>query len=638
MLNLFLQNLLLKQGLSAVLLITTIFLAGGSIFFYLKPTQVSALTTFDIPQIVNTVWEVIADIWVIIEETAGTAYNALSAAYDQWMKSESILAQATRIAAQVALYQILNMLTNQIIEWIQGGGEPKFITDWGGFLQDAADKAGGKFVSDYLGMGWLCESFDLDIKIALLDVPTFEDRVKCTLSDMVANISDFANDFNNGGWTGWLSLTEPQNNFYSDYFIAKNEKLKSEAEALQAAIQETSVGSGFLSPKVCVKGHVSTGNKETCNDKDSCDDLKQVDVTFVCDKEIISTPASVLSEMTNKVVNQPLELIQAQMADLADSLGPLGPYIVAIGNALTNRVIKEGLAYIDSLGPTPDKPDLPPPPGTPLPPIDRTPAQATVDEGNASTLIPQQELLKENIKDLYLPQQQSNLSVMLSIKSIQDNILNSLADAFESGCSLPSWATITYNTETTLEITANNIGRITIKKTIIEDPDSEDNSATISYSTEKIEAQIDSQIAIMREEINKTNQWIAEITTAVASTKGFVKTISEYLELYQNTLQPPTAEEQAALDEKKQSMLASKDLVIASAQKIADSTSNNLNDLEADTRKINMKTIEKTNNLLMARGLDEQYFQAGTLYAQKQDLISKQSGINFSCNDNNDGD
>jgi len=356
--------------------------------------------------------------------------------------------------------------------------------------------------------------------------------------------------------------------------------------------------------------------------------------------------------MTSKIVNQPLELIQAQMADLADSMGPLGPYIVAIGDALTNRVIKEGLAFIDSSGPTLSDPSASAPPGSAISPVDRTPVQATIDEGDAATLLSQQELLGENIKTLYLPQQQSNLNAMFSIKSIQDSILNALVNTLMSGCSLPSWAssqvtntatTVTDDAETTIEtiqVTANNVGNITIKKTTVVVSDSEDNNTTVSYSTEKIEAQMDSQIAIMKEEINKTNQWIADIATAVASTKGFAKIIGEYLELYQNTLQPPTAQEQAALDEKKQSILASKELVIANAQKIAESDSDAFNDLEVDTQNISIKTVEKTNNLLQARGFDEQYPFAGTLYAQKQELAPKLSEAQSSSNctnNNNDG-
>ncbi|MBU1137311.1 hypothetical protein KKD72_03030, partial [Patescibacteria group bacterium] len=109
MLNLFSQNSLLKEGLSSVLLITILLLVGGYIFFSPKPAQALVPDIIGgVPNIIKMLWAFVSDSMDRIKQVAQAAYAAVSAAYDKWMKSESILAQATRIAAQVALYQILN--------------------------------------------------------------------------------------------------------------------------------------------------------------------------------------------------------------------------------------------------------------------------------------------------------------------------------------------------------------------------------------------------------------------------------------------------------------------------------------------------------------------------------------------------
>jgi hypothetical protein len=637
MFNLFYQNSSLRNSLAGILVITTIFSIGGWVLFYPNSTQAQfgggAADIIGGPyQIEQTVWDKvkfgIKQTWNTIDK----AFQKIQTAIAVWEKSDRLLVRAAAAAAEIALVTILNMLTNEIIKWIQGGGEPRFVTNWQDFLKDAADKVGGEFVDQYLGAGWLCEPFDLDIKIALLDVPTFDERVRCTISDIVENINTFYDDFSKGGWAGWIELTKPRNNFYGAYHIALEEKLKLEALAKEAAGQEAIAGRGFLSPKVCVRGHLEdmcTGyDTNTCNNKDSCYDLKDTAKKsnchkFVCDKEVASTPASVISDVVSRAADRNLELLQDQIADLTDSKGILAPYITAIGHALINRIMKEGLAFITESGPTIDKPSRPIPAGRPVYQVDQTPAQVTQTQASATSLLKQQKLLKENLETQLLSQQQSNLSVMQSIESTQTNILTTLKDTLAQNCPLPSWAntqtiSTTENTET-IQITASGIGTILIEKTTV--------SETTTYQIKKTIPQITNQITALEKDIEQTNQWIADTAKAITSTNGYIQAADDYLTLYQQTLQPPTAEEQAALDQKKQAIEAAKNLAISDGQKAAQSSSTDLEQLDKDTQDINITVNQTTNNLLQARGISQEYPQHGTLYDQKKSLQTKLSQV-----------
>ena len=611
MFNLFHQSSPLKESLSVILLITMLFSAGVWVLLYPKPVQAQADTIGGPFQVKDTIWGRVEFGFKQVWNTVASADRAITAAVASWQKADTILGRAAAAAAEIALHTVLRMLTNEIITWIQGGGEPRFVSDWQGFLREAGDKVGGLFVDKYLGAGWLCESFDLDIKMALLDVPTFDTRVQCTISDIVENIDDFYNDFSAGGWKGWIELTKPQNNFYGAYFIALEEKLELEQAAREAAGQEAIAGRGFLSVKNCVAGYLDDeGSKgATCNDKNSCNELKDFGF-FVCEKETVTTPSSVISDITSRALDRDLELIQDQIAALTPAKGILAPYITAIGSALVNKLITEGLSLITGDGPSIDNPSAPMPAGTSVAPINQTPGQVIQTQNSAISLSGQQALLKENLEIDLLPQQQSNLSTMQSIESIQTNILTTLKDILAQGCSLPSWANSqTYSA--TIQITASGVGSALIDK--------------ITYQIQSITPQISSQIPDMEQKIAETNQWIADSASAIISTNGYNQAVDDYLALYQQTLQPPTAQEQAALDQKEQSVIAAENLAIIDGQILTGSSASNLDQLNIDTQNINTVVIQESLNLLQARGMSETYPQSGTLYDQKNLLQTKLS-------------
>ena len=634
MLNFFIQNSPLKTNLAFVLVISVIFLSGGWVLLYPKPAQ--------------AVWPV-TDATRIVQETLNTIWNKIKWAYDKiaaayhsaadWItaklglsdKARDMIAQAKRIAGLIIMHQVLNMLTNQIIKWIQGGGTPQFVSDWKGFLKDAADKSAGLFIDKYLGMGYLCEPFDMEIKIALLEVEDFETRVECSISDIVENIEDFYNDFSRGGWKGWLELTKPQNNFYGGYLLAQEEKENRADKAREAALNEAASSGGFLSIKRCVKGYVG-GSTEKCSDKESCKSLEEeYPESFVCDKKIVVTPGSVLSDITSKAINQPVRMLENQIADMADSMGTLGPYIIAIGNALINRVIHEGLAYVLTIGPDPDDnvPPPPPPPGTDIPDVDETPAQVVQDQLNVAVLIEQQKILKENLEIHLLVQQQSNLSVMQSMETIQYDILDTLKSILAvKNCSLPNWArsrtintTIKGNTKTeTVLITASGVGTVLVEKTTVTTIKKGEPVVIITYQIIEMSAQITPQIANMESDIIETEQWIADTASAIASNNGYLKTMNDYLEFYEKTLQPPTKEEQIAIDQKKEAMAIAKEIAISDSQIAAKSSDEEFTDINVDTQKVSVGAVQEASNLELARGMSEEYHEAGTLYAKKKSL------------------
>lgn len=207
---------------------------------------------------------------------------------------------------------ILDVVVDQIITYIQGGGKPQFVTDWKGFLEDAGQRATGELVKS-LDLGFLCEPFSLELQIAFgSSVKKFAEEAECTLDDIVENVENFSNDFREGGWIAYGESWKISNNFLGSFINTAERFGLEKAAAEYAAANEALAGEGFLSSKKCTKD--AQGN-EKCK---------------------LVTPGSTIGDLTSKALGSDIDFLL--------NADQLGDYVAAIVDALLNRVIEEGLA------------------------------------------------------------------------------------------------------------------------------------------------------------------------------------------------------------------------------------------------------------------------------------------------------
>lgn len=178
------------------------------------------------------------------------ALDAVKFAADKAWKASEVIGRSLR---DVIAKRIMDYIVDQTVKWIQGGGKPKFITNWNGFLKDVGDIAFDSVTRD-LGLAGLCDPFGLQLKLAFMPVPKFSQRVSCTLDKVVKNINNFYIDFSVGGWEGYLASWELQNNFFGAAILTQDEILRKQAKAMQSAGQEAIASRGFLGVKQCKKG------------------------------------------------------------------------------------------------------------------------------------------------------------------------------------------------------------------------------------------------------------------------------------------------------------------------------------------------------------------------------------------------
>jgi len=314
------------------------------------------------------------------------AWTAIKFAYDQikavWDKLEGSL-------RDIVAKRILDYIVNETVKWIQGGGKPKFIGNWSGFLKDVGDIAFDSVVKD-LGLANLCSPFGMQLKLAFLPVEKFDTRVSCTLDKVVKNIQNFYVDFSVGGWEGYMLSWEPNNNLYGAYLLTLDEAARKQALQTNAAQSEAIANKGwgggiFGGDKICKAGSKVSGDfmdqgaqhldlDAKCHlDSQAC--LKQPGVAGFpewqqqCAKDLdacLSSARGAFAKETGYVADskgnycKPNELTAATPGSLIgdtvasaitsdkDWAANIQRWTSALVNAVINRLIQKGLAAMVS--------------------------------------------------------------------------------------------------------------------------------------------------------------------------------------------------------------------------------------------------------------------------------------------------
>lgn len=219
--------------------------------------------------------------WGVVDFNVGdpaTWWNAIMKFYSSY---KSTFETIKDILVQTFAKKALDYITNETIKWIQGGGDPAFVTDFQGFAKGLADDALGETLNKIVGTN-LCSNWGPLISISLARIPTFGSKSRCTFSQIGTSYENFMNDFNQGGWRGWIKLTEDANNPYTIYLNALDERTKLASAKQLAGEQKVQSGAGFLGAEVCVEMETCADDvtRQSCIGCDQC--LADNDNSFIC--------------------------------------------------------------------------------------------------------------------------------------------------------------------------------------------------------------------------------------------------------------------------------------------------------------------------------------------------------------------
>ncbi len=245
------------QKLISTLMIVAMF--APSLVFFSKPKKAEA--QFVDP--LNAVWQPVRAVFDIL--------NTASNITDTGLSIKEVLTDIARVFLQRLARKFLQEMTTSTVNWINTGfhGQPLFIENAGSFFEDIA-KSEVRWLVDTIGYDRLNFPFGRQTALGIIYSykRQFEVNARYSLSKVINDpilLQRYRNDFNVGGWNGFLINTQyPQNN-YLGFQILANEKLarelqgtsQSAAEKVRDKLQQ---GMGFLSPQTC------PGNPEYNND------------------------------------------------------------------------------------------------------------------------------------------------------------------------------------------------------------------------------------------------------------------------------------------------------------------------------------------------------------------------------------
>lgn len=265
--------------------------------------------------------------WVIdvvhfAEEAAYWVWDAM-----RWMEEKLGLKFRDLIAKR-----IIDYIVDQIIVWIQGGGQPKFVTDWEGFAKQIFNEAVGEIVYN-TDFRFLCSPFRFQVAVSLLPVQRFQHRVNCTLDQIVSNIENFYNDFRNGGWIAYNEMWQPQNNYYGQMLMFHDEMAIAAAKKQTAALNEAAAGSGFLGVTKCSGVSYTIDEMQEVTRGDLTGYARDSEDRYCPNNELKTvTPGDTVGKAVARAITSDIEWaanIQSWMA--------------ALVNAVINRLTREGI-------------------------------------------------------------------------------------------------------------------------------------------------------------------------------------------------------------------------------------------------------------------------------------------------------
>lgn len=180
-----------------------------------------------------------------------------------WLiESKNFAASLLREILKLAAKRILARMTQATINWINSDfhGAPLFVQNPGSFFKDIA-KSEIRNLVDMIGYDTF--RFPFGPQTALNVISSYKrqlaDNAEYTLSKVINDpdlLRRYRNDFNYGGWNGFLVNTQyPQNNYLGFQGIIQQNlasrlqgTLQAPAEKIQGLLQQ---GMGFLSPQKC---------------------------------------------------------------------------------------------------------------------------------------------------------------------------------------------------------------------------------------------------------------------------------------------------------------------------------------------------------------------------------------------------
>lgn len=251
------------------------------------------------------------------------------------------------IAYSLAKAQLAKM-TQITVNWINSGfeGDPLYIRDRESYFQSIADGQLLSLVGPLASIqNQYIYPFGRSVARSLINSSkyNYETKASSTLYKSLkegSTTQDFANDFSVGGWDGWFSLTQNDQNNPLGFGIMTSQELADRINKKQeTATAELLEGKGFLSQKKCAEYAVN----KRADGTNEPDPTNNGTLGRECIRWETVTPGSLIQDQASSSLTS-----STRQLELADSLNES---LSAVFQALVNQMISQGLNSLSSFNP-----------------------------------------------------------------------------------------------------------------------------------------------------------------------------------------------------------------------------------------------------------------------------------------------
>ena len=191
-------------------------------------------------------------------------FSALSAisVQNMGMKLEAILRNTL---LQILKNTIIAIIQQKVLTWIQGSGAPKFITNWGTQLVNAAQTSAINAINAQMSCGTY-SAFIPQIKVTLNAYykPGGNTCANQFAAALGANsFQQFYNNFANGGFVAFGASTLPSGNPYGQMFFSAQSVALAYNNQQAATKAQTQTSQGLKGNQVCSDGSDPTNGQHT---------------------------------------------------------------------------------------------------------------------------------------------------------------------------------------------------------------------------------------------------------------------------------------------------------------------------------------------------------------------------------------
>ena len=306
-----------KNIISALLALTLI--AGFTCGFYPETTAAQALGTG------ITLTSVASDPITLAHYKLMSVTNTTSSVSNKLSFGQKLLEWSKKMLGIVLKRAILDRIVDQTVAWIQNDfqGTPPFLENPEAFKKQVVDNSVGAAIQSIVP--GLCSPFSIRLQVGIVGPAKLSQEFSCTLSDVVANIDNFTEEFSQKGGKRWLqyaTIWEPQNNLWGATFMAQDLKDKTLAQAVKAQDLSQTINMGFTPTETCTPKSIekTTSCQEGSSADCKCERASSLmaESIKVCTKKI-STKCTAGMEGCECKIKTPGNFIASEVFKIASS-------------------------------------------------------------------------------------------------------------------------------------------------------------------------------------------------------------------------------------------------------------------------------------------------------------------------------